>query len=179
MAKARRSAARQPRCIVIAGPNGAGKTTLARELLLGEIRTENFVNADYIAHGLSPFRPERAAVAAGRLMLEEMDRLVAARVDFAFETTLSGVVHAARLRRIKDSGFRIEILFIRLESARLAVARVGYRVRQGGHNVPKADILRRFERGWNNFNSIYRALADSWVVIDNSGKQPRLLESGP
>lgn len=170
---------RKPRCIVIAGPNGAGKTTLARELLVEEIRTENFINADFIAQGLSPFRPERAAVAAGKLMLEEIDRLVAARVDFAFETTLSGLAHAARLRRIKDSGYRVEILFIRLESARLAVTRVGFRVRQGGHNVPKADILRRFDRGWINFNSLYRPLADSWVVIENSGNQPRLLESGP
>lgn len=170
---------KQPRCIVIAGPNGAGKTTLSRELLLGEIRVENFVNADSIAQGLSPLRPERAAVSAGRLMLREIDRLVECREDFSFETTLSGLNHAVRLRRIKEIGYRIEILFIRLDSARLAIARVGYRVRQGGHSVPKSDITRRFARGWENFNSVYKSLADAWVVIDNSSNQPRLLESSP
>src|SRR5580658_2709538 len=95
----------RPRCIVIAGPNGAGKTTFAQDFLLKGAGVVHFVNADLIASGLSPFRPESAAVAAGRLYLKEVDRLASARVDFAFETTLSGLSHLARLRRWKASGY--------------------------------------------------------------------------
>jgi len=139
----------------------------------------HFVNADLIAGGLSPLRPENAAVAAGRLFLNELDRLAKARVDFAFETTLSGLVYLARLRRWKAAGYRIEIVFLRLPSPRLALRRIAARVRQGGHDVPRADVLRRFTRGWDNFQTAYRPLADVWAVYDNSGENPRLLEQTP
>jgi predicted ABC-type ATPase len=168
-----------PRCIVIAGPNGAGKTTFAREFLPKDAGVVHFVNADLIAGGLSPLRPENAAVAAGRLFLNELDRLAKARVDFAFETTLSGLVYLARLRRWKAAGYRIEIVFLRLPSPRLALRRIAARVRQGGHDVPRADVLRRFTRGWDNFQTAYRPLADVWAVYDNSGENPRLLEQTP
>jgi predicted ABC-type ATPase len=92
---------RRPVCIVIAGPNGAGKSTLAREFLPNDARVVHFVNADLIASGLSPLRPEVAAVAAGRLFLKELDRLAKARLDFAFESTLSGLVYLSRLKRWK------------------------------------------------------------------------------
>ena len=161
-----------PRCIVIAGPNGAGKTTFAREFLPKDAGVVHFVNADLIAGGLSPLRPENAAVAAGRLFLNELDRLAKARVDFAFETTLSGLVYLARLRRWKAAGYRIEIVFLRLPSPRLGLRRIAARVRQGGHDVPRADVLRRFARGWDNFQTAYRPLADAWAVYDNSGKIP-------
>jgi len=170
---------RQPRCIVIAGPNGAGKTTFAREFLLKEAGVVRFVNADLIAGGLSPLRPEYAAVAAGRLFLTELDRLARARVDFAFETTLSGLVYVTRLRRWKAAGYRIEIIFLRLPSPRLALRRIAARVKQGGHDVPRADVLRRFTRGWSNFQTSYRPLANEWTVYDNSGAVPRLLEKAP
>ncbi len=114
----------RPRCIVIAVPNGAGKTTFAREFLLKDAGVVHFVNADLIAGGLSPLRPESAAVAAGRLYLKELDRLAKARVDFAFETTLSGLVYLGRLRRWKAAGYRIEIIFLRLSSPRLALRRI-------------------------------------------------------
>ena len=167
-----------PRCIVIAGPNGAGKTTFAREFLPGDARIIHFVNADLIAGGISPFEPQLAALAAGRFFLAELDRLAGARVSFAFETTLSGLAHLARLRRWKADGYRIEILFLRLNSPALALRRVAARVRQGGHHVPRADVLRRFVRGWKNFPA-YRALADAWAVYENSGPSPVLLERNP
>ena len=168
-----------PRCIVIAGPNGAGKTTFAREFLPKDAGVIHFVNADLIAGGLSPLHPELAALSGGRLFLAELDRHARARVDFAFETTLSGLIYLRRLKRWKAAGYRIEIIFLRLPSPRLALRRIAARVRQGGHNVPRADVLRRFERGWINFSRHYRPLADRWEVYDNSQRTPRLLEIGP
>ena len=168
--------AKQPRCIVIAGPNGAGKTTFARQFLPKGEGVTHFVNADLIASGLSPLRPEIAAVAAGRIFLAELDRLAKARADFAFETTLSGQTHLSRLKRWKFLGYRIEIAFLLLASPQIAIRRIAERVKQGGHDVPQSDVLRRFERGWKNFCTFYRPLADSWAVYDNSGKGPQLIE---
>jgi len=168
-----------PRCVIIAGPNGAGKTTFAREFLPHEAGIVNFVNADLIAAGLSPLKPELAALAAGRLLLSELDRLAGARVDFAFESTLSGLTYATRLRNWKAAGYRIEIVFLRLASVRLALRRIADRVRQGGHAVPAQDVRRRFHRGWENFETTYRPLADGWAVYDNSAEQFRLIEEGP
>jgi predicted ABC-type ATPase len=174
-----KQARKPPVCIVIAGPNGAGKTTFAREFLLKDAGVVHFVNSDLIAGGLSPLRPELAALAAGRLVLKELDRLAKARVDFAFESTLSGLGYLARLKRWKDSGYRVEIVYLRLPSLQLALRRIGARVKQGGHSVPRADVLRRFSRSWTNFQNAYRLLADDWTVYDNSGVKPRLLERGP
>ncbi len=168
---------RPPLCIVIAGPNGAGKTTVAREFLLRDAGVINFVNADLIAGGLSPLRPELAALAAGRLYLAELDRLAQIRADFAFETTLSGLMLLSRLERWKAAGYRIEMIFLRLPSPRIALRRIAARVKQGGHDVPRADVVRRFVRGWDNFQTTYRSIADAWTVYDNSGDAPRLLEA--
>ncbi len=168
-----------PRCIVIAGPNGAGKTTFAREFLPKDAGVIHFVNADLIAGGLSPLRPELAALSGGRLFLAELDRHARARADFAFETTLSGLIYLRRLKRWKAAGYRLEIIFLRLPSPQLALRRIAARVRQGGHHVPRADVLRRFARGWINFQNYYRSLADHWEVYDNSPRTPRLLETGP
>jgi predicted ABC-type ATPase len=175
MAKSQR---KSPVCIVIAGPNGAGKTTFAREFLPKDARVVHFVNADLIASGLSPLRPELAALAAGRLFLRELDRLAKARVDFAFESTLSGRSYATRLKGWKAAGYRIEIIYLRLSSPRLALRRIAARVKQGGHNVPRRDALRRFDRSWNNFERSYRLLADEWTVYDNSGRKPVVVEQG-
>jgi predicted ABC-type ATPase len=175
----KRTSTRQPRCIVIAGPNGAGKTTFAREFLRRDAGMVNFVNADLIASGLSPLQPELANMAAGRLFLNELDRLAGACADFAFETTLSGLTYIERLKLWKSLGYRVEIVFLRLPSARLALQRIAIRVRQGGHHVPRRDVLRRLVRGWDNFQSFYRPLADAWAVYDNSGAVPKLLEKGP
>ena len=142
-----------PRCIVIAGPNGAGKTTFAREYLPKDAGVIHFVNADLIAAGLSPLRPELAALACGRLLLTELDRLARARADFAFESTLSGLGYVGRLKKWKAAGYRLEVIFLRLHSPQLALRRIAVRVKQGGHDVPRADVLRRFERGWRNFEA--------------------------
>lgn len=168
----------QPRCIVIAGPNGAGKTTFARRFLPDEACVVNFVNADVIAAGLSPQKPEFAAVAAARLLLREIDRLTGERKDFALETTCSGLTYAARIRSWKQAGYRIDMVYLRLRSARLASRRIAVRVRQGGHDVPRADVLRRFHRRWENFRHIYRPLENGWVVYDTSERAPRLSERG-
>jgi len=174
-----RAPSKAPRCIIIAGPNGAGKTTFAREFLPKDAHVIHFVNADLIAGGLSPLRPELAALSGGRLFLAELDRLARARVDFAFETTLSGLVYLRRLLRWRRAGYRIEIIFLRLPSPQLALRRIAARVRQGGHHVPRADVVRRLQRGWDNFHRHYRPLADAWTIYDNSGAVPRLIEQGP
>ena len=179
MAKTKRPKKRRPRCLLIAGPNGAGKTTFAKEYLPNDARVLNFVNADLIASGLSPLRPELAAITAARLMLEEIDRLVSRHEEFAWESTLSGLAHVKRIQAMKQTGYAIEIIYLRLASPRLALRRIAARVQQGGHNVPKIDALRRFSRSWRNFETRYRPLADAWAVYDNSSKPPKLIESGP
>lgn len=166
-----------PRCIIIAGPNGAGKTTFAREFLPKYAGVVHFVNADLLAAGLSPLKPDLAALNAGRLFLAELDRLAKARRDFAFESTLSGLTYVSRLKRWKSASYRIEIIFLRLASAQLALRRIAVRVKQGGHNVPPKDVARRFRRGWKNFENTYKPLADSWEIYDNSGDGPTLLEA--
>jgi predicted ABC-type ATPase len=167
---------KRPRCIVIAGPNGAGKTTFAREYLPGIARVVHFVNADLIAGGLSPLKPELAAIAAARMVFREIDRLASERADFAFETTLSGRTYVRRIEAWKRAGYRIEIVFLRLNSVDLALRRIETRVRQGGHDVPKRDVLRRFKRGWENFHKTYQPMAECWAVYDNSGLSPQLME---
>jgi predicted ABC-type ATPase len=168
-----------PRCIIIAGPNGAGKTTFAREFLTKEAGVIHFVNPDLIASGLSPLRPELAALAAGRLFLRELDRLAKSRKKFAFESTLSGVTYLGRLKRWKAAGYRIEIVYLRIASPQIAYRRIAARVKQGGHNVPRKDVLRRFARSWFNFQNSYRLLADEWTVYDNSSAVPQVIEQGP
>jgi predicted ABC-type ATPase len=101
------------------------------------------------------------------------------RTSFAFESTLSGLNYVNRLKRWKSIGYRIEIIFLRLPSVRLALRRISVRVKQGGHDVPRADAIRRFARSWNNFQNVYRLLADEWTVYDNSLDKPRVLEQGP
>lgn len=141
-----------PRVIIIAGPNGAGKTTFAREFLPNEAGCPIFVNADLIAAGLSPFAPEIAAVQAGRLMLREMARHFAARVSFAFETTLSGRGYLRLIEQWQTVGYRVKLIFLQLASPEEAIARVAQRVKQGGHNVAEAVIRRRFVAGRENLS---------------------------
>ena len=175
----RQRTSKPPRCIVIAGPNGAGKTTFAREYLPREGGVIHFVNADLIATGLSPLRPELAARRAGRLVLAELSRLSKERKHFAFESTLSGRTYLRLLNRWKQKGYQIEMVFLRLTSVDIALQRIAARLRQGGHDVPRADVIRRFDRSWNNFLTVYRPIADAWAVYDNSGDVERLLEISP
>ncbi len=113
---------------------------------------------------------------AGRLVLQQLDQLAAKRVDFAFETTFSGLGYVRRIRAWKRAGYKIEIVYLKLQSSRLALKRIAARVREGGHDVPRSDVLRRFSRGWENFKRIYQGLSDVWTVYDNSGREPRLPE---
>lgn len=167
-----------PRILIIGGPNGAGKSTFAREYLPNEGACPVFINADLIAAGLSPFDPAQAAVRAGRLMLEEMERHLVARTSFAFETTLAGRSYARRIPTWRQSGFIVDLVFLRLQSIELAIARVAARVRQGGHDVPEAVIRRRYNAGWYNFEQRYKQLVDCWTLYDNSGEFPILINEG-
>lgn len=133
---------RTPLVVVLAGPNGAGKSTSAARLLRGALAVDEFVNADTIAQGLSAYRPEAAAVAAGRVMLERLRFLASERRDFAFETTLAGRGYARWLKELRTSGYRAHLIFLSPPNAGLAVARVRERVKQGGHDVLE-EVVRR------------------------------------
>ena len=126
---------RTPLLVMLAGPNGAGKSTTAPYLLKDALAVDEFVNADTIAQGLSAYRPDAAAVTAGKVMLERLRALASMRRDFAFETTLSGRSHARWLRELQASGYRTHLIFLSLPSADLALARVADRVRRGGHDA--------------------------------------------
>ncbi|NIA08378.1 MAG: Zeta toxin family protein [Nitrospiraceae bacterium] len=163
-------------CYVIAGPNGAGKTTFAKEFLPVEAECLNFINADLIAAGLSPFRPEGATIRAGKLMLEQIDRCIRKGESFAIETTLSGRTYIKKINEMKAKDYKVIIYFLKLASVDLAIERVKVRVSEGGHNVPVEDIKRRFERSWLNFEQVYKPLANAWIVFDTSGTQPVILD---
>lgn len=163
--------------VILAGPNGAGKTTFAREFLLREGDCPIFVNADLIASGLSPFRPDFSAMRAGRLMLEEIRGHARAGRSFAFETTLSGRLYVRLIPRWRRQGYRVKLIYLRLASAELALSRVAARVLQGGHGVPADVVVRRFAAGWRNFLHVYKPLVDGWALYDNSGDTPILIEA--
>ena len=160
---------------VIAGPNGSGKTTFAVEFLPQYARCANFVNADLIAQGLSPFSPGAAAITAGRLVLEQIHQFADRRVDFAFETTLSGKSYVKLLKSLKGNGYKVHIFFLWIPDADLAISRTKSRVAQGGHDVPTQDVLRRFNRSISNFFRVYQSLADSWMLFNNAGIIPILI----
>jgi len=164
------------RILVIAGPNGAGKTTFAKEFLPREAQTHKFINADEIAASLTLGEDRNPAIAAGRLMLREIEECAARSESFAIESTLSGRALLPHIRRWRQHGFSVTIFFLKLVSVELALIRVAERVRQGGHDVAEEAIRRRFEAGWNNFVTLYRHEVDSWVVYDNSGESPILLD---
>jgi predicted ABC-type ATPase len=151
---------------IIGGCNGAGKTTLARELLprLGLMR---FLNADEIARGLSPLDPSLVALKAGRLVIEEARSLIASGSIFALESTLSGKTYVAMLREARERGFRVVVHYVVIGSAAQAVERVRLRVKLGGHDVPAADVVRRYERSLRHLLDDYLPLADEWGLWDN------------
>lgn len=162
----------RPRVIIIGGPNGAGKTTFASEFLPQEADCPVFVNADMIAAGLAPLKPDAAAVRAGRIMLEEMSRHFAAKRSFAIESTLAGRGYLRLIDQWQRSGYRVKLIFLQLTNPEEAIARVKFRVRQGGHNVPEDVIRRRFAAGLKNFEQFYMPRVDAWVRYDNSGDEP-------
>lgn len=158
---------RAPHVVVIGGPNGAGKSTIAPLVLRGAGVT-TFVNADVIAQGLSAFQPEREAMQAGRIMLARLKDLAAARTNFAFETTLASRSFAPWICELRGSGYDFHLAFVWLADPELAVNRVAARVRSGGHHVPEETIRRRYRRGVSNFFDLYRPLATTWEVYNNT-----------
>lgn len=167
----------RPNVYVVAGPNGAGKSTFARLFLPAYADCREFVNADLIAAGLSPFNPESLAIQAGRLMLERIETLSRSRVDFGFETTLAGRSHAALLSRLRDEGYRVHLFFLWLPSVDLALVRVRDRVLAGGHPIPEETVRRRFARGLSNLFRQDQNLLDTCLVFDSSETSPRLVAS--
>lgn len=167
---------KRKRVLILAGPNGAGKTTFAREFLPDEAQCPTFVNADLIAAGLSPFRPEAAAMRAGRLMIELLDDLVVRGESFAFETTLADRGYVRRIATWQAAGYHVTILFLALPSADAAIQRVRERVAQGGHDIPEDVIRRRFATGRVNFEALYKPIVDAWALYDSSQSEPVLLD---
>jgi len=165
-----------PNAYIIAGPNGAGKTTFAREFLPLYADCRHFINADLIAQGMSPFSPEAAAMRAGRLTLGEIERRRLNHDDFGFETTLSGRGCLNMIRRLKESGYHIHFFYLWVP-LHLALSRIRDRVLDGGHNVPEADVRRRYRRSLRSFLSDHRPLANSWTPFNNSEQAPVVIAS--
>ncbi|MFZ5528608.1 MAG: zeta toxin family protein [Pseudomonadota bacterium] len=164
-----------PTCWIIAGPNGAGKTTFALEYLPQVAQCSRFVNADLIAAGLSPLAPERELMAASRLFLREMEACIAQREDFAFETTLAGRSYLKLVRRLQAAGWRVELIYLALPNMEMSKLRVAERVAHGGHNIPAADIERRFARSLGNLFNTFSAQADACRCFMNSNATPELI----
>jgi len=146
-----RGVGEERKIVIIAGPNGAGKTTFAHEFLPNEAGLLHFVNADLIAAGLSPYVPEKAAIQAGRIMLEMIQNFVQRNESFAFESTLSGRGYARLIPEWQSASYLVKLIFLSLPSEDMAIERVATRVKQGGHSVPDMVIKRRFRAGMINF----------------------------
>jgi predicted ABC-type ATPase len=166
---------KEKKVVIIAGPNGAGKTTFAREFLPSEAGCPIFINADLIAQGISPFAPESASIAAGRLMLALIDKHALRGDSFAFETTLSGSGYARKIPEWRSIGYRVELFFLSLPSVDFAIERVRQRVAQGGHNIPIDTIGRRFYAGRKKFEVVYKPLVDAWTEVDTTQNPYRIL----
>lgn len=162
-----------PRVVIFAGPNGAGKSTHA-DAIIAALGIETFVNADYIARGLSGRNTDVVAFEAGRIMLKRLRQLGEAGADFAFESTLSSRTFAPFIRKLKVQGYAVAIYYFSLANAQLAIRRVKHRVALGGHDVPSDVIKRRFGRSVSNFFNLYAPLADDWTLFDNSSSNEAL-----
>ncbi|MDE7409686.1 MAG: zeta toxin family protein [Muribaculaceae bacterium] len=158
----------QPTLYIIAGCNGAGKTTASMVVLPEILKCKEFVNADEIAKGLSPFNPEEVAIQAGKLMLERIDYLLDRNSTFAIETTLASRSYQNLIKRAKSKGYLVILLFFWLPSPEMAESRVAERVASGGHNIPIPVIHRRYWLGLNNLFNIFIPAVDKWSIYDNS-----------
>ena len=163
---------------IISGCNGAGKTTASYTVLPEVLLCQEFVNADEIARGLSPFNPEGCAIEAGRLMLKRIEELLSAEKSFAIETTLSTRSYAGLIERAHEKGYQVTLLFFWLNSVQLACSRVAQRVLEGGHNIPVDVIQRRYRMGIKNLFDIYMPIVGYWAIFDNSGNPRELVAEG-
>jgi predicted ABC-type ATPase len=159
-----------PNLYIISGCNGAGKTTASFTILPEMLDCKEFVNADEIAKGLSPFQPENVSFQAGRIMLERIEELINSEVDFAFETTLTTLSYLNTIKLAKEKGYAVTLLFFWLNDVNLAIERVKTRVNEGGHNIPEETIRRRYFRGIYNLSNRFIQLCDFWIVINNSSR---------
>lgn len=163
---------------IISGCNGAGKTTASYTILPEILDCKEFVNADEIAKGLSPFRPEKAGIEAGRLMLKRIKLLLDSGENFAFETTLSTKSYVNFIEKAKEENYQVTCLFFWLHSVELAISRVATRVQEGGHNIPEDVIRRRYENGLRNFFNLFLPRADNWLFVNNSGDTYEIIAEG-
>lgn len=157
-----------PKLYIISGCNGAGKTTASYTVLPDLLECREFVNADEIARGLSPFNPESVAIEAGRLMLGRIEELLTSHADFAFETTLATRSYTSLVRRAQQQGYHVYLLYFWLETPELAIDRVKMRVAAGGHNIQEEVIRRRYKSGIKNLFELYLPICDYWMVVNNS-----------
>jgi predicted ABC-type ATPase len=157
-----------PNLYIIAGCNGAGKTTASLTILPEILQCREFVNADNIAAGISPFNVEGVAIEAGRIMLHRINELLQQKEDFAFETTLATRSYVSLARRAQSLGFKVSLVYIWLNSPELALLRVAERVKNGGHNIMPEVVLRRYYRGIKNLFKLYMPVVDTWILADNS-----------
>lgn len=166
-----------PTLYIIAGCNGAGKTTASMSVLPEVLNCREFVNADEIAKGLSPFKPEEVAVEAGKLMLQRIDVLLSRHVTFAIETTLATKSYKHLVERAKAAGYQVILLFFWLSSPEMAEMRVAFRVASGGHNIPKDVIHRRYWAGLQNLFEIFVPIVDLWSLYDNNAETQPIVKS--
>ncbi|MBN1783794.1 MAG: zeta toxin family protein [Alphaproteobacteria bacterium] len=166
---------RKRHCLIIAGPNGAGKSTCADAIVPQEMRITEFVNADKIAAGLSPYNPEAARFTAGKLLINRIEQLITARENFALETTLAplGLIHL--IKRMQKEGYIVTLSFLWLSSQRLAKERVKTRVESGGHDIPQREIYRRYKRGLINLFKIYLPFVDFCAIYNASTFPPEIV----
>ena len=157
---------------IISGCNGAGKTTASFTVFPEILQCREFVNADEIAKGLSPFNPESVAIEAGRLMLQRIDELLERDETFSIETTLATKSYINLVHRAQNKGYRVHLIFFWLETPELAVQRVAERVSKGGHNIPTDVINRRYMAGISNLFKFFMSNVDLWMIYDNS-RSPR------
>ena len=157
------------RLYIIAGCNGAGKTTASFNILPELLQCKEFVNADEIAKGISPFQPESVSIEAGRIMLSRIDDLLLSGSDFAFETTLASRLFVSTIEKAKRLGYFVTLVFFWLDSVDLAKSRVKSRVSQGGHFIPHTVIERRYKAGIKNLLNLYAERVDDLFVFNNSG----------
>lgn len=167
-----------PNLYIIAGCNGAGKTTASYTILPEILHCKEFVNADSIAAGLSPFNPESVALEAGRIMLHRINQLIEEKVDFAFETTLSTRSYLPLIKKVQQVAYEVTLLFFWLNSPELAKQRVAKRVSKGGHNIPPDVIERRYYRGIVNLINLYLPVCDNWLLVNNMNVIPDLIAQG-
>ena len=156
-----------PNLYIISGCNGAGKTTASFTVLPEMLNCREFVNADEIARGLSPFNPERVAIQAGKIMLKRIDDLLFQQEDFAIETTLTTKSYLNTIKVAQRMHYKVNLLFFWLNDVNLAIQRVEERVLEGGHHIPEDVIRRRYDKGMKNLKS-FIDLVDNWVVLNNS-----------